>query len=224
MTTMLRRLRDDDRGTTMIELVVGMLVMTVFMGMFTGAMLLMGNTVNKVEAVSDTSTQLADAFLTLDREVRYATGVSTPAYSTALPGWNVEFSSMQYNRSTSPATQINLCTQLAIFSGKLWQRTWTVGSNNTAVSGSGTDWRPLASSIDPTSTTQSATTPPFVLSVAAGSGLQQLAINLTSKSTLAGSATSLSSTTYTALNAKSAGGPIDPSTVCQQVAPEAAKP
>lgn len=213
MTSLRARLQEDD-GTSLIELVVGMAIMTIFMGMFTGAMLLMSNTVNKVQAVSVTSSQTTSAFLTLDREVRYASGVSNPAFD-ATWGWHVEFATQQVNHSTSPATQTTVCTQLRTYQNQLAQRTWTLNSSNAAVSGSGTAWKPLASGLTPAAVAQSAS--PFALSTAPG-GQQTLTVTLSATST-PGNATSYSSSVYTALNSVTGAGTTDPASVCQQVGP-----
>lgn len=216
------RLITDESGTSLVELLVGMTIMGVFMAMFTGAMLLMSRTVNSVEAATITSRQVTTAFLTLDGEVRYATGISNPTWDSSAAGWHVEFSSTQIDRSTSPATPTTTCTQLRTTSSQLLQRTWKIDSNNAAIVGSGTAWRPLASRLTPASIAQSAT--PFVLSTSGASGLQVLTTTLAATVSNPGTATSYSTSSFTALNSVSTGGPVDPTTVCQQVAPGAAAP
>ena len=124
------RLHRDDSGTTLIELIVGMMVMGVFMTIFTTAVVSMAKTTTKVEAVTTSASQVNNAFLTLDRIVRYASAVSTPG-TGASGDWYVELESVDYG-SSSAQTQ---CTQLrlATASQQLQLRTWTpVGATTSA--------------------------------------------------------------------------------------------
>ena len=66
----------DDAGVTTIELIVGMLVMVVFMTIFTGAVVSMATTINKVEAVTTSSQQTNTAFLRLDKLIRYSSAIT----------------------------------------------------------------------------------------------------------------------------------------------------
>ena len=113
-----RPARDD--GTSLIELLVGMMLMLIFMGMFTAAVILMNQSANKVESVSLTSNQVNTAFLKLDRMVRYAAAISTPGTAAVSKDWYVEF------RTTNTGAEV--CTQLRfdIASAQLQQRSWRV--------------------------------------------------------------------------------------------------
>ena len=77
--TRVRRLQGDDRGFTMLETVVGMVIMTIFMGIFTGAVVTMYSSANKAEALSNSTGQLNLAFDRLDKEIRYASYVGSNA-------------------------------------------------------------------------------------------------------------------------------------------------
>ena len=69
-----------------MELIVGMALMAIFMSMFTAAIVLMTQTGNKVEAVSISAARRTNqAFLTMDKTVRYASAITTPG-SRASPG------------------------------------------------------------------------------------------------------------------------------------------
>jgi hypothetical protein len=198
------RLRDDE-GTSLIELVVGISLLSVFMGMFTGAVVMMNNAVNKAQAVSLTSTQLNQAFLNLDKTVRYATAISTPGQGTS-GDWYAEL------RTTSTGT--DQCTQLRvdIATQELQQRTWTV-TNTVASTASG--WIPTASGITNGNAVSGAATQPFFLPPPSASAkFQQLRINLTSPSGSGSSATTSTSTfTFTALNSTV---PVPTASICQQ--------
>jgi Tfp pilus assembly protein FimT len=210
MNAILRRLRREDDGTTLAEMVVGMAIMAIFMGMFTGAMLLMSSTVNKVEAVTTSSGQLNNAFLRLDRSVRYATAISQPTRSGASNDWNVEFSATNGTTKTT-------CTQLRIHAKQLQQRTWALAADGTTYSNLSA-WVPLASNITNGNVAVGAPNPPFALvQSAAGTNYQRLTITLVASSGTSTPGTSNSSVTFTAVNSvlTATNNP------CQQVAVDA---
>lgn len=177
-----------------MELIVGMSLMGIFMAMFTGAVVLMTSTANKVQAVTTSSGQVNQAFLKLDELVRYASMISTPGKATGGTGdWYVEL-------SLPGLGGVANCTQLRddVASQQLQQRTWTVTTSGTTSSASpASAWQPLASAITNTLTDTPA---PFVPIQTKGSLFQQLQINLTSSSTRPASATSKTSLVFTAMN------------------------
>jgi hypothetical protein len=196
-----------DAGTTLAELIVGMALMAIFMTIFTGATLMMTNTTNKVEAVALSSGQSNQAFLTLDKMVRYAATISTPGKNTTgTNDWYVELD------TTNTGSEV--CTQLRvdIATKQLQDRTWTVsGTSYTTPTG----WLPLASGVTNGSAAVGSTDAPFTTPAAvtgAASAYQQLQITLVTTSNSANSTTSRSSTNFTAINSAIATA----STVCQQ--------
>lgn len=210
----LRKIRDDDRGTTMMELVVAMTVLSAFLGMFTGAIVLMSSTVNKVQATAYTSGQVNGAFLQLDKSLRYATGISTPVRSGASNDWNVEFAALN---GTS-----TVCTQLRVNNNKLQRRTWTIaGSSYTGLSG----WAALAANVTNGSAAAGATDAPFQTPKNLGAqtgppvvpgvapSVQRLTVTLTVSSATSSSAITKNSMTFTALNSSTSST----TPVCQQV-------
>ena len=62
--------RDD--GTTLVELMVGMVLMSIFLAMFTGAVVMMNGAMNKAQAVNQSASQLNAAFLNVSTTVQYA--------------------------------------------------------------------------------------------------------------------------------------------------------
>jgi Tfp pilus assembly protein PilW len=201
----LRRRAARDEGTSLIELMVGMTLMLIFMGMFTAAVILMNRSANKVESVSLTSTQVNTAFLKLDRMVRYAAAISTPGNTSLSGDWYVEL------RTTNTGSEV--CTQLRfdIPSSQLQKRSWRV-SGGTAVGLSG--WTQMAGNITNGSATAGSADQPFVLT-APGSKTdhQRLAINMVSYYGSATTARSRSAISFTALNSS----PPVPATICQEV-------
>ena len=192
----------NDDGTSLIELVVGMMLMTIFLAMFTGAVVAMNRAENKTEAVSLTTSQLNQAFLTLDKTVRYAAAISPPG--TGPTGdWYVEL------RTTNLGSEV--CTQLRIDSQQLQRRTWTVplpsGSAPTA-------WAPLTSNVT-NGAAASGPTQPFLLKAVAANdvNVQQLTFNLVSLSG-GGSTLTTSNSSFT-LTAADSTIPVPPGPICQ---------
>jgi hypothetical protein len=107
------------------------------------------NTERRVTNAGQASSQVTEAFMTLDGEVRYAADISTPAESVAAPyasDYWVEFES-DWTISSQGSAQ---CTQLEYntAAGTLRQRTWLL--NNSAVSGAtppASGWQMLASGL-----------------------------------------------------------------------------
>lgn len=195
----------EDEGTSMIDLVVGMLIMTMFMAMFTSAVLLMNQAENKAEAVNLTSTQVSLVFTELDKVVRYAAAVASPGTGTT-GDWYVEM------RTTNTGREV--CTQLRvdITLQQLQRRTWTV-TNSTA--SNLTSWSQVAPSITNGGATSGSSDQPFVLESTTSAVLfQQLTVNLVSiYGTGTTMTTSRSSFTTNAVNSTVP----PPSSVCAQV-------
>lgn len=171
-----------DAGLTLIELVVTMSVMAVFMSMFTVATQQMFRSANGTEALSVAQAQLNNAFLRLDREVRYAAGISGQGMVGA--DWYVEF--------LTTSTGVPVCSQLRLHAAteQLQHRTWTQGAGTP----SPTPWIPLASAV-------TSALPFTATSADAVFGFQRLRLRLTAHS---GSGQNGASTqtdlTFTALN------------------------
>jgi hypothetical protein len=207
----LRELHRDDRGTSLAELVVGMMVMGIFMTIFTGAVVSMAKTVTKVEAVTTSTAQVNNAFLQLDRRVRYADAISTIGPATGTSGDSyVELGSVP------SAASVQRCTQLRVDVGsqKLQLRTWTATGSTTYSDLTG--WTPLASFIVPLDASgasyQPFSTPPVS---GAPTSFQRLTITLVAGTSGASSpSTTKTSFTYTAFNSSVADATN--ATVCQQ--------
>lgn len=209
---------DADAGVTLLEVVVGMSIMSVFLAMFTGAMITLIRTQNRAEALTTSAQEVNVAFQRLDRQVRYANAVSAPGIANG--SWYVEFLT-----ATNPASPV--CTQLRVTTGtrQLQRRSWAVPANAGAVP-TASAWLPLASNVTNGAATGSATATssppaPFVLAANPPSvSFEQLSIQLVSVS---GNpvVTSSSTQTFTALNSTNASqlaasDPTGPSRVCNQ--------
>jgi hypothetical protein len=108
-------IRRDD-GITMIEVVVSLTLMAVLMTIFTTAVLEVYRNVNHTEALSSGQSQLNTVFLRLDKEVRYASGISREK-QLGNGDWYVEY--LNTSRGTEICTELRLTT-----TGLLQRRTW----------------------------------------------------------------------------------------------------
>lgn len=178
-----RRARlSDDAGVTLIEVVVAMSIMSVMLAMFTGGILQISRSTNKTDSVSAAQSQLNVAFLRLDKEIRYAAGISTPASVGANP--YVEF--LITNSGTPVCTQL----RLNVTSRQLQRRTWTQGTSPLAP----TPWMPLASDVS--------SAQPFTLSSADSTfNFQRLRVQLAASAGAGATATTKrTDITFTAMN------------------------
>lgn len=201
----LRQRMSRDDGTSLVELMVGMMLMAIFLSMFTGAVVMMYSAMNKSQAVNLTSSQLNVAFSNLDNTVRYATAISPPGLG-ASGEW--------YEELRTTTTGAEVCTQLRVDipTQQLQRRTWTVVNG---VGSTPSAWVPISSGISNGGAPSGPTSQPFYLNpTLPNSQYQQLTVNLVAP---AGSGTSLtnsvSSFTLTALNS-SVSAPTAP--ICQQ--------
>lgn len=198
-----------DRGVTMVELIVAMIIMTICGSIFTGAMVSLFRSTNAAQAFTDSSQQTNQAFQRLDKMVRYAAAISTPAASTGTGttgNWYVELS------DTTSGTEE--CTQLSLdrVSQTLKMRSWTASSPSTTL----TPWRAIASSMTNGLAASGSADQPFVLQRPGPTAdSQQLTITLVARSGPIGDRkTSRSSTTFAALNS---AVPQASTSICTQV-------
>jgi len=121
---------DRDRGSSLLEMVITVSIMSVFMTVFTTGMIQMYRAANQNQAVADAQTQVHVAFLRLDKQVRYATGISAVDPALAY----VEFLTTNTGTGT--------CTELRVAGRLLQSRSWPQGG--APVTGS---WATLASGV-----------------------------------------------------------------------------
>lgn len=186
-----------------MELIVGMTIMTICGALFMGSVVGLNRSTGKAQAATNAATQTNQAFLVLDKTVRYAAAITSPAKGTD-GNWYVEL------RDTTNGSET--CIQLRLHRGtqQLQKRTWP--ATNPAAA---TAFVPIASELTNGAAAANTADQPFVL-VAPGatSNHQQLTVNLTAQSGSPPSVTSSkSSFTLTAINS-----PKEPPTgaVCKQ--------
>ena len=198
MTVTLRRRvpsLEEDRGTTLVELLVAMGIMTVFMAIFTGAVLSMTRTVTKVEAETSASGQVHSAFLSLGRLVRYATAITTPGVSPTSGDWYVEL------RTVNGDPAVETCTQLRVDveHQRLEKRTWQPSTQSSDL-----HWLTVASGVVNGGAAPGSSDQPFAEPAAleaTSTSLQRLTVNLTTTGSGAGShVRTHGTTTFVALN------------------------
>jgi type II secretory pathway pseudopilin PulG len=170
-----------DDGLTLIDMVVSMVIMSIFMSMFTTAILQTYHAANKIESISGAQSQIHTAFLRLDKEIRYAAGISTES-STGDP----------YVEYLTTNTGSPVCTELRldVASRQLQRRTWPQGMSPLTPS----NWIPLATEIS--------SVKPFTFTAADSTfNFQRLRLQLAASSGGASTATTKQTDiTFTALN------------------------
>jgi prepilin-type N-terminal cleavage/methylation domain-containing protein len=179
------RLGARDAGITLIEVVVSMTIMAIIMVIFSSSVTRMFGAANRTESQSVAQSQINTLFLRLDKEIRYASGISLPKDVSGT--WYAEY--LTTNTGTA------LCTQLRLTpTGTLSRRTWV---KKESAAPEPTPWTPLAEGVAAPAGGQ-----PFTLLAAdATSNFHRLRVTLTAAAGAGASATARDTTiTFTALN------------------------
>ena len=198
-----------ETGFTLIELVVTMLIMTVVLIVALGSFSTIFVSQTQQTSLSNSESQLALAFITLDGEVRYSTGITQPDQSTSTSDYYVE---LQYFTPSNTSECAEL--QYSPSTGTLSQRTWPVPAGGASPAPG--SWRPLATGL--TTAGQ-----PFQLVNNVGGDttgnlatMEQLQISLTATAGKgSGQASSTSEVIFTAVDTTS----NKPASVCTGVTP-----
>jgi prepilin-type N-terminal cleavage/methylation domain-containing protein len=127
-----------DAGVTLIEVMVSLTIMTIFMAMFTTGVVQTFRATNKSESTSIAQSQLSIAFQRLDKEVRYASGISTPGPGTVIGSDGFVASYVEYLTTNAGSPR---CTAWRLLSKKLQRHTWIEGIGSAQV------WSTLASNV-----------------------------------------------------------------------------
>jgi prepilin-type N-terminal cleavage/methylation domain-containing protein len=186
--------RDDD-GVTLVEVMVAMVIMGFLMSMVTGAVIQIYHAVNAVSAQSQAQDQVNAAFIRLDKEIRYARGVSDPAL----------VSGAYYVEYLISVDTVDTCVELRLdpTAAVLQRRQWIETSTTTAPG----DWTTLADNVTGTAPF---TVVPADLNALTGFRFQRLTLDIVSAvaggnpnnpSSARAGATRETNVTFTALNA-----------------------
>ncbi|MFI5953672.1 type II secretion system protein J [Cryptosporangium sp. NPDC051539] len=174
--------RDNEAGYTLAEAVVTMVITAIFMGISTTSIISLYSATNRAQAIADGQAQIGVAFGRLDRQIRYASGLSTPGLVNGEP----------YVEYVTTYTGTPICTQLRVrpSTGQLQQRSWTQGTSTVTP----TAWTQLAGDVSSPA--------PFTVSTATATfTFQRLSVRLTA--TTGGAAVAVSrqfGAAFTALN------------------------
>jgi prepilin-type N-terminal cleavage/methylation domain-containing protein len=107
----------DDSGTTLIEVLVSLVVMSIAMSIFTTGILVIYRTLTKVESLATVQARITTTFQRMDRDLRYASAISSPG-----PGTDGNY----YVEYLMTINSTDRCVQLRFrpSAGELQQRTW----------------------------------------------------------------------------------------------------
>jgi prepilin-type N-terminal cleavage/methylation domain-containing protein len=137
----------NDEGYSLIEVMMAMVCTGILMTLVTSAVIQIYHSVNSVDAVSAAQSQVDTTFARLDKEVRYARGISEPAVVGGDP----------YVEYLLGVDSVDTCVEVRLHTatGELQRRSWTKNQSPLKPTG----WLTLASSVTATK--------PFAVTVAA---------------------------------------------------------
>lgn len=158
----------EESGFTLVELLVAMGIFSVLMSLALAVVIGLGRAAQRVTNVADSTDDLRIAFLTMDRQVRYADAVNFPGQTSG--GVNGGDWWVEMRTSAVVLPELPVCSQWNYHAadGSLRVRTWTEGASPT------TSWKTVARQVLPEGQ-------PFTLVKAQGLQTQQeLRVTLTS--------------------------------------------
>jgi type II secretory pathway pseudopilin PulG len=126
-----------DAGITLLELVVSMTIMSIVMAVFITGIVQVFRMTTTTESRSNAQSQLATAFLRLEREVRYAVEIEDPYLASGA----------QHIAFLVARTGGRSCVQLRVYSKRLELRRWTPPTPPSTVRTNLTAWGTLASGV-----------------------------------------------------------------------------
>ncbi len=172
-----------------------MAIMTVVMALFTSGIVQMYRMVNGTDARSVAQTQVSMALLRLDRDLRYASGVSrTGATAGVSSSATVDYLVRETKTVSGAVTVVSNCKRVRVLGTRLQQMVWPLSMTDATRLGTTYRWTTLATGItSPTPFTYWAPTPEV--------SYQRLTVTLRATSGTGATAVTKNSTvTYTALN------------------------
>ncbi len=179
---MTRERQPSDAGMSLLEVVLATSILAICMAMFSSGILQIYRSVNKSESTSTAQSLLNSSFSRLEKEIRYASGISTPG-PIGLDSY-VEY------LTTSSGTAVCVELRLRVSTRQLQRRTWTQGAS----AATPRIWVPLAYNV-------SSAQPFTVLPADATFNFQRLRIQLTVSAGAGATTTSTQTdTTFTAQN------------------------
>ncbi len=77
-----RRVASGESGMTLIEMLVAMLIFTIILAIFMSSVVLMTRSTTRAEALANSQSQLDNALLRMDKEIRFASALDQPGSQT----------------------------------------------------------------------------------------------------------------------------------------------
>jgi prepilin-type N-terminal cleavage/methylation domain-containing protein len=137
----------DDRGFSLIEVMVGSAIMSVVMAIASAGLVQMYHATENADSAAQAQTSLTSAFARLDREVRYAYRIN-PAYQVGTTAYAVD-----YVIDNGPDPMLCVQLSLPIGGGALIRRQWpqsTTSADPAAVTtGIANDLVPATANVNP---------------------------------------------------------------------------
>lgn len=130
MSSLRCKLLREDRGITLVETLVAMMIFTICFGVFISGLLVMVRDTTRAQDVVDASNQMRKAFSTMDTQARYAESVNQPG--VVGTSWYVEFRDPIVNAGNPECTQWRYDVTTGTLSTRSWDSTvlvtapWTV--------------------------------------------------------------------------------------------------
>jgi type II secretory pathway component PulJ len=200
--------RDD--GVTLAELTVTTSIMSVVMAIFTTGVVQLFRAANNNEAAALTQSQLNTAFLRLDRNLRYASGIG-PVHYDAAGNTFVEYLNTETATGSPECAQLELHKATKVLRRRVWPQTtppagrWAVLANEVNVAKSSFTVLPVK------------TASPGLPTQTDNTGFQRLTVTLVVASAAGpGHMEATTRITFTALNSTS---DADPTTFCKEARP-----
>lgn len=201
----LRGARRADSGFTLVELVVAMVILTIFFAAFTGVVAHFFD-LNKRQQARAAGTDVARTMVeTLDRQVRYANGINAPSQGGDGTWW--------VDWRTGSVGKQQTCNQWRVTAaGAAQWRSWEPSLTNPAAAVTPSGWRSIGDSVR-----ADGSSPVFALGAGlAGSASSRQTLTLDFAVSRAGDRDAVATiVTFTAVNTKAPGAPSP--AVCQEV-------
>ena len=200
-----RAAQDPEAGFTIVELMITIILLAIVSSGFLAATNAIYNGIHKQQGVTDAADGGRRALQLLDKQVRYASAINTPAVASSGNAY-LEYKWTQSNGSTDTL----ICSQwrLNTTTHRLQMRTWTSGVTPSPAPA----WNTVATGV----VNSPASQPPFTLPAAGANGAtlqyQVLKINLISSRD---TGTVNTTSTLTALNTPNSAPPTTP--ICQEL-------
>jgi hypothetical protein len=106
-----------DSGVTLMDVMMSMVLMSVVMSIFTGGMLQMFSAGSRTQQASDAQSQVNLSFIRLDKEIRYASAISTEGL---LVGGDPVVEYLSTNTGARNCTELRLNVATSVLQLRTW--------------------------------------------------------------------------------------------------------